>query len=237
MAHPPLGILRAVVDPRVQISDPRVEAYILDAVDVGGGAGLSAAARAVMRELEEASVRESFPIVGPVAGRTLCLLAGLSGAQRIFCAGSGTGYAALWLAAGAGPGAQIHCVDWSPESAERVRDAMSRAGFQVDLDIRTGDPVALLERESGHLDLVYNDVDKGLYPRAARAAFARLRPGGVYIADRALWYGKVCVGGTTWDGWTTAIANHNREVFAHPDLFTTILDQGDGLLVAVKRGS
>jgi predicted O-methyltransferase YrrM len=220
---------------RVQISDPRVEAYIRELAEAEGPGGLPPGVATVLRELEESAQRESMPIVGPLGGRLLMVFAGLTGGRRMFAAGSGAGYAAIWLAAGAGPGAQIQIVDSTPEGAARSKDAVDRAGLRAQVDATAGGAATVLARENGLLDLVFNDAEKGSYPYIARAAFGRLRPGGVYIAGHALWYGKVCLGGTTWDGWTTAVAQHNRDVFGDDAAFATLVDQGEGLVIAVKR--
>ena len=219
----------------VTITDPRVEDYTLVIAQLGGNQGLSASASAVLSDMEQLAERLSFPIAGPLIGRTLCLLAGLGGARRIFDAGCGFGYGSLWLAAGAGQGATIVCVDQSEEHIARAREFHRRADLSVEFDHRAGDAVEVLEAEPGPFDLIYNDVNKGSYPRMAQLAIDKLRPGGVYVADNALWYGKVVSGSTTRDAWTAAVDQHNQWLFAHDRMFATIVDQRDGLLVAVKR--
>lgn len=230
------GILPRMAAGHVQISDPRVEAYVLDSARFGGDRGIPRGLRALLDEVEGAAAREALPVAGCIAGRTIFLLTGLLGARRIYIGGVGSGYSALWIAAGAGPGASILLVDRDQEHLDQARARLDRLGVQQDREYRVGDPLAAFEHEDGPFDLVFSDVEKGGYARFAQIVEPRLRLGGLYIADKALWYGKVCVGGTTWDAWTTSIATHNRLMFEHPAFFTTIHDQGEGLLVAVKRG-
>jgi predicted O-methyltransferase YrrM len=224
-----------MADSDVQITDPRVEGYILEVAQLGGAHGLPDSLPAVLKEIEELSDRARFPIVGPLLGRTLYLLAGLSGARRIFDAGTGIGYSASWLAAGAGPGATVVCVDAAEGNLARARDFHERAGLGVDFEYRAGDASEVLEADPGPFDVIFNDLDKGAYPRFAKLAVARLRPGGVYAADNVLWYGKVVLARPTRDAWTAAVDQHNQWVFSNPTLFATIHDQRDGLLVAVRR--
>jgi caffeoyl-CoA O-methyltransferase len=223
-----------VNDNNVTITDPRVEDYTLVIARLGGNQGLPEQLPPVLEMMEELADRLSFPISGPLLGRMLYMLAGLSGARRIFDAGSGFGYSSTWLAAGAGAGASIICVDTSAEHLTRAREFHRRGGLLPTFDYRVGDAVATLEAESGPFDLIYNDVDKGSYPQMAGLAVDRLRPGGLYIADNALWYGKVCSSRTTRDAWTAAVDHHNQWIFANKQLFATILDQREGLLIAVK---
>ena len=218
----------------VTITDPRVEDYTLVIARLGGNQGLSPELPPVLEMMEELAERLSFPISGPLIGRMLYLLAGLSGARRIFDAGSGFGYSSTWIGAGAGAGSSIICVETSAEHLARAREFHKRAGLRPDFEYRVGDAVATLEAEAGPFDLIYNDVSKSAYPQMAALAVEKLRPGGLYIADNALWYGKVCSGRVTRDAWTAAVDHHNQWIFANKQLFATILDQRDGLLVAVK---
>lgn len=219
----------------VTITDPRVEDYTLVIARMGGNQGLPAPMPDVLADMEQLAERLSFPISGPLIGRTLCLFAGLGAAKRIFDAGCGFGYATTWIAAGAGQGASIVAVDQSEEHLARAREFHRRCELSVDFDYRAGDAVEVLEAEPGPFDLIYNDINKPAYPKFAELAVEKLRPGGIYVADNALWYGKVVSGTTTRDAWTAAVDQHNQWLFAHKRLFATIVDQRDGLLLAVKR--
>ncbi len=219
----------------VTITDPRVEDYTLVIARLGGNQGLPECVPEVLADMEQLAERLSFPIAGPLIGRTLCLLAGLSGARRIFDGGCGFGYATTWIAAGAGQGASIVAVDQSEEHIARAREFHRRCELAVDFEYRAGDAVEALDAEAGPFDLIYNDINKAAYPRMAELAVEKLRPGGLYVADNALWYGKVVSGSTTRDAWTAAVDQHNQWIFGHEQMFATIVDQRDGLLVAVKR--
>lgn len=219
----------------VTITDPRVEDYTLVIARLGGNQGMSSEAATVLSDMEQLAERLSYPIAGPLVGRTLCLLAGLSGARRIFDAGCGFGYGSLWLAIGAGQGCSVVCVDQSEGHIARAREFHRRSELTADFSYQTDDAVSVLEGDPGPFDLIYSDVNKGSYPRMAELAVTKLRPGGVYVADNALWYGKVVSGTTTRDAWTAAVDQHNQWLFAQDRMFATIVDQRDGLLVAVKR--
>lgn len=217
------------------ITDERVGQYLLDLLDVSGDKALSKTLTDVLLDMEELAERQHSTIVGPLVGRTLCMNAGLVGARRILDAGCGFGYSSLWLAAGAGSGAKVICVDTSAENLARAEAFHARAGLGVEFEYRRGDAMDFLDLDPGPFDVVMNDVDKEAYPRFAPLAVDRLRPGGLYMAASALWYGKVCVYGTTWDAWTSSVHQHNEWLFAQDHLFTQIHDSTDGLLVTVRR--
>src|SRR3989338_2788872 len=73
------------------------------------------------KHMEDMATKESFPIVGPLVGRLLSLLAQTIGAKRIFEFGSGFGYSALWFAQGLHPEGNILCVDGDQKNAERAQ--------------------------------------------------------------------------------------------------------------------
>ena len=53
---------------------------------------------ALLKEMEEEAFREDIPIIGPVVGELLFILARLIRAERILELGTATGYSAIFLA-------------------------------------------------------------------------------------------------------------------------------------------
>jgi len=225
-----------VPDRPLEITSPRVEQYLRTIALRGGGGALPDRLTAALQVMEAEATARNLAISGPLIGRLLYLFGGLAGARRIFDAGCGFGYSSAWLSAGAGKGARITCVDYSEELVRAARGYHQQAGLASTFDYRFGDAVATLAEESGPYDLIFNDVDKHEFPKMAKLALERLRRGGLYIADNALWHGKVVSATTTRDAWTAAVDQHNQELFARSDCFVTLIDQRDGLLVAVKQG-
>jgi predicted O-methyltransferase YrrM len=94
----------------------------------------------------------------------------------------------------------------------------------------------LERRVEGTFDLVYCDIDKHGYPAAWRAARERIRPGGLYVCDNVLWYGRVAVPDPD-DGrpdWTEAIVEHNRSIADDERYLSAILPIRDGVLVSLR---
>jgi predicted O-methyltransferase YrrM len=65
----------------------------------------------------------------------------------------------------------------------------------------------------------------------------RIRPGGLYIADNVLWRGRVALDEykDVFQGWTEAIMEHNRLIFADPEFDAFINPNRDGVIVARKK--
>jgi len=222
-------------DGQLLITDPRVEEYVLEIASMGGEPALPESLSDTLRIMEQTAQRLNYPIAGPYVGRTLYILTCLNGPKRIFDAGYGLGYSVAWIAAAAGAQAHIVTVATTEEHQVRAREFHRRAELMSQFDYRLGSGPEILESEPGPFDLIYSDVNKGDYPRMAKLAVDRLRPGGLYIADSCLWYGKVCSGTTTRDMWTASVDQHNQWILSQKSLFSTIIDQHEGLLIAVKR--
>lgn len=186
----------------------------------------------VVIEMEQLAEKRGFPIVGRTVGAALEVLARAVGAKRVFELGSGYGYSGLWFARAVGDGGQVVLTDGDAENAKQAETFLSRAGMWHRCEFRVGEAVSSLESSEGFFDIVYCDIDKGDYPRAFSAARDRIRIGGLYMADNALWSGRVAAG--DGDEWTNAIRKHNADIYADGDYLPFILPIRDGVMVALR---
>ncbi|SFW39376.1 O-methyltransferase [Nitrosovibrio sp. Nv17] len=208
---------------------PEIEAYMRGLVD--------RTEHAVLAEMEAEAQEQNFPIVGRLVGVFLESLAKMVGARRVFEFGSGFGYSAYWFARALGAEGRVICTDGDPARVEQARQYLQAAGLGACVEFHVGRAQEVFERTSGTYDICYNDVDKGDYPEIWEMARHRIRPGGLYIADNVLWHGRVALE-TYVDivpGWTQAILEHNRLVFADPEFDAFINPTRDGVIVARKK--
>ena len=187
----------------------------------------------VLREMEERADREQIPIIGPAVGRVLYQYAQLVGAKRIFELGSAIGYSTIWLAR-ACPEAEVFYTDGNPKNAEDAKGYFERAGVAGRITAQVGDALDLLQKTEGEFDLIFNDVDKHDYPRVFKLAVPRLRKGGLFITDNALWSGRVLKQPEADDRNTPAIQEFNRLIYFSQEVFSTILPLRDGVAVCQK---
>lgn len=211
-----------------RIVHPDIERYLAGIFDDGDP---------VRTEMESLGRTKGFPIVGPLVGRTLTVLARAIGARRVFELGSGYGYSALHFARAVGPEGTVHCTDLSQANVELAESFLSRAGVWSRIVYHRDDAIAALRRVGGTWDIVYNDIDKEGYPETVDLAYEHLRPGGLFITDNVLWGGRV-LGGQARDRSpsTDGVVEFTRRLFAHPGFVTTIDPTRDGVAIAV-RGS
>jgi predicted O-methyltransferase YrrM len=210
----------------MQIVDARIERYLTDLYDD---------ADPVRAEMERVAREQAFPIVGPLVGRTLGVLARAIGARRVFELGSGYGYSALHFARAVGPEGVVHCTDLSQANRDLAESFLVRAGVWDRVVYHCEDAIAALRRVGGAWDIVYNDIDKEAYPETVDLAYEHLRPGGLFVTDNVLWSGRV-LGGTERDPSpsTDGIVEFTRRLFSHPGFMTTVDPTRDGVAIAVR---
>ncbi len=188
----------------------------------------------ILSAMEEEAARRKVPIVGPAVGRVFFQLARLMGARTVFEMGSAIGYSTIWWARAVGEGGRVIYTDGDPKNAESARRNFESAGVADRIQVRVGDALELLsEEKSGSFDIIFNDVDKEDYPKVFRLAVPRVRKGGLFITDNALWSGRVAVS-EKGEKTTEAIKEFNRLLYGSKELFTIILPLRDGVAVAIK---
>jgi len=197
------------------------------------------AASGVLAEMEEYGRRRRFPFVGSLVGRFLQQMVMLTGAKNVLELGSGFGYSASWFLS-ATPEVRVTCTDTSPFNGHALCDFLGRLGFAGRIDFQLGDSVDLAREMDGPFDIVYCDLEKSAYLDAWQTTSGKIRGGGAFIADNALWRGYA------WDEPTEStpefrrrgiqgVRELNRVANADTRFVTSILPIRDGLLVAVRR--
>jgi predicted O-methyltransferase YrrM len=139
----------------------------------------------LLLELEEEAEREGIPIVGPVVGNLLQLLALSSGARDILELGTATGYSGLFLArACAELGGTLLTLEANPDLAERARANFRRAGVESHVRVLEGGALETLQGlGSRSFDLAFLDIDKEDYEPALGQCRRILRERGLMVAD------------------------------------------------------
>jgi predicted O-methyltransferase YrrM len=207
------------------IVDPAIEDYLRRLYDDGDPVRL---------EMETLAAERRFPIVGPLVGRHLAVLARAIRARRVFELGSGYGYSALHFARAVGEGGEVHCTELSAENVALAQSFLARAGVWDRVTYHREEAIGALRRVGGTWDIVYCDIDKDGYPDAVEVAYERLRAGGLFIADNVLWSGRVLDGRGDGSKATRGIEEFTRRLFAHRGFLTTIDPTRDGVAVALK---
>jgi predicted O-methyltransferase YrrM len=139
---------------------------------------------ALLLELEAEAETEPVPIVGPVVGRMLYILARAMNARAILELGTATGYSAIFLGrACAANGGRLTTLEIDPAMAERARRNLDRSGAGGAVEVVCADVLSRLPKMEGPFDMVFMDIEKSDYARALPDCRRLLRPSGLLVAD------------------------------------------------------
>ncbi len=174
--------------------------------------------------------------MSPGTGAALSLLAATVDAKAVAEIGTGTGVSGIHLLHGMRPDGVLTTVDPEPDRQQFARQAFRAAGFAGNrARFIPGRALDVLPRlADGGYDLVFCDGDRLESLEYLAESLRLLRPGGL-----------VCFEGVFADGRTVDsgpqpveilhLRDLLRTVRESPDLVTSLLPVGDGLLCAVKR--
>ncbi|MBI4642553.1 MAG: O-methyltransferase [Deltaproteobacteria bacterium] len=138
---------------------------------------------ALLLELEEEAARESIPLVGPVVGELLYILARTAGARNVLELGTATGYSAIYLARALPPGGKMITLELDEAMARRARANFVKAGLENRVEVRVGQALDLMAAMSETFDLIFLDIDKESYLPALPHCRRLLKVGGLLVAD------------------------------------------------------
>lgn len=174
--------------------------------------------------------------MSPGTGAALRMLAATADAKAVAEIGTGTGVSGIHLLHGMRPDGVLTTVDPEPDRQQFAREAFRAAGFAGNrARFIPGRALDVLPRlADGGYDLVFCDGDRLESLDYLAESLRLLRPGGL-----------VCFEGVFADGRTVdsgpqpveilALRDLLRTVRESPELVTSLLPVGDGLLCAVKR--
>jgi len=138
----------------------------------------------LMVELEAEAEHENIPIVGPVMGELLYILAAATRAKRILELGTATGYSAIYLARGCEPLAgTVVTLEASSEMADRARENFRQAGVADRIEIQVADALVVLPQLQAGFDLIFLDIEKLDYVNVLPECQRLIKKGGLLVAD------------------------------------------------------
>lgn len=189
----------------------------------------------VLAALREAADREGLPpiSIGAVTGRLLQVLIAAVRAERVLEVGTLGGYSAIWMARALPRSGRLVTIEIDERHADFARGYFTRAGLDDRIEVRVGRALDVLPAFDGErFDVVFLDADKEPLPTYLDWSLRLLRPGGLLVADNALWGGRV-LDPSTEDEGTRGVREFNRRLATDERLRGTIIPVGDGLAVAV----
>ncbi len=205
----------------------RVQEYLVD-----HGAGVDPIAQELIdatAELGGFSVMQ----IAPEQAAFMTMLTRLLEVEFAVEVGTFTGYSALSIARGFGPGGKLLCCDVSDEWVDVGRPFWERAGVADRIDVAiapAAETLAALPHEP-LIELAFIDADKGSYPVYYEEILSRLSPRGLILVDNVLWSGRVAdpEADVEADQSVADIRAFNDMVVADPRTTQVMLPIADGL--------
>lgn len=201
-------------------------------------AALFAPEDATLLALREEADRSGLPpiSISPDEGRLLQVLLRAVGARRVLEVGTLGGYSAIWMARALPADGSLLTLEIEPSHAEFARRHLARAGVADRVEVRVGRALELLPALDGErFDAVFLDADKEPLPTYFDWALRLLRPGGLLIADNALWAGRV-LDERVDDEATRAVREFNRRLATDPRVTGIVVPTHDGVGIGVVVG-
>lgn len=179
--------------------------------------------------LEEEAEQQGIPIVGPVVGTLLYLLANIKGARNIVELGTATGYSAIFMGkACRSNNGRLTTFEADPEMAARAAHNIEKADLDQWVRVRYEDALEGLRRLEQPADMIFMDIEKEDYALALPLCKENLGEKGLLVADNtgfqdAHAFNRVIFEDAEWESvnlWTF-LPGHSPE--------------NDGLCIASKR--
>lgn len=138
----------------------------------------------LLQKLESEAADKDIPIVGPVVGRLLYLLARVSNAGHILELGTAIGYSAIFMGEACRQSqGRIITFENNPGMADRARANISTAGLSDIIEVRCEDAYDGLPRLARPVDMAFMDVEKQDYVKLLPEIEKCIKPNGLLVAD------------------------------------------------------
>ena len=190
----------------------------------------------IMQEMEAYAREVNFPIIGIPGGYFLYQLARMLKATQIFELGSGYGYSTAWFARAVqeNGGGTVHHVVWDDDLSAKARGYLGRLGYDGIVEYHVGEATGALKQTGGTYDILFNDIDKHMYPASMPIIKQTLRPGGALVIDNMLWHGAIFdPENHTPDN--EGVQEVTRLLTTDPEFISTLIPLRDGMIVAYRK--
>lgn len=189
----------------------------------------------VLQSIEDGLAERKMPKISvpPEVGKTIFLLAKISGARRVLEIGALGGYSTIWLARAVAEEGKVVSLELSTKHAAFAEENVKRANLAHCVSFRVGDAqesLHTLEAEGETFDFFFIDADKLNYPVYLESAIRLSRPGAIIVADNTLQKGRVINPEEERPG-TQAIRKFNQMMATDPRLESMLFPIGDGITI------
>ncbi|HAQ6642718.1 TPA: O-methyltransferase [Enterococcus faecium] len=187
---------------------------------------------------EEAHVAE-VPVIPHETVVFLKFLLGQLQPERILEIGAAIGFSSSVMATTIGENAHVTTIDRFDVMIEKAKKNYERLGLTDKVTLLEGQAADILPELSGPYDFIFMDSAKSKYIEFLPECLRLLRKGGVLMVDDIFQGGTILLPDEGIPRGKRAIHRKLNEflrvVMDHPDLTSTILPLGDGVILMTKE--
>ena len=177
---------------------------------------------AVLRDIRQRD--KGLLAVSDEDGRFLRVLTATRGTKRALEIGAASGFSAIWMGLGLREtGGQLVTIEFDAARAKEAHANVQRAGLGDVVRVISGDAFAEIPKLDGTFDLIFLDAWKPDYKKFFDLTFARLNPGGVFIAHNVI-------------NKRDEMKDFLSAIATHPGAWTTIVSpSSEGMSLTYKK--
>lgn len=184
--------------------------------------------------IEGTELKDFIPVVDDDVARTLKLIINMLKPKKILEIGTSIGFSASSMAREVKEyGGRIITIEYDEKVAKQAEQNFKKQGLDNIVEIKVGDAKEIIPNLNGEFDMIFQDVDKRLYPVLFQECLRLLKKGGILAAEDTLF--PVLDLDDKWHNLIEPIEQFNNLVVNCKELKSTLLPIGDGLIVAVKN--
>lgn len=184
--------------------------------------------------INKTQLKDFIPVVDDDVARFLKLIIKITKPKKILEIGTSIGYSTTSMAQIVKEyGGQITTVEYDETVALQAKQNFINANVEEYIDLKLGNAKEILPSLQEKYDLIFQDADKKLYPLLFNDCLRLLKAGGLLIAEDTLF--PVIDLEMKWHDLVEPIRQFNELVVTCPELDSTLLPIGDGVIIAVKK--
>lgn len=183
--------------------------------------------------IHKTQLKDFIPVVDDDVARLLKLIIKITKPRNILEIGTSIGYSTVSMAEMVKEyGGRITTVEYDERVAAQARENFVSAGVGDFIELKIGDAEQIIPQMEDKFDLIFQDVDKRLYPLLLDDCIRLLKKGGLLIAEDTLF--PVLDLEEKWHHLVEPIEQFNKMIIGSQELDSTILPVGDGVTVAIR---
>lgn len=184
--------------------------------------------------IEGTELKEFIPVVDNDVARMLKLIIYLIKPKKILEIGTSIGFSASSMARVVKEyGGKIVTIEYDEKVARQAEENFRKQGLDEVIEIKMGDAKTIIPSLDEEFDMIFQDVDKRLYPILFEDCMKLLKHGGILAAEDTLFPVLDLEG--KWHNLIEPIKEFNKLVVNDDRLFSTMLPIGDGFVIAIKK--